>query len=144
MFTKNIGMPYIYAIGSPYIEIEHNRGMVKPKERSFLERAFEAYRDRYRQKPTQEKIAKIAGVTQPAAREWDLPGRAPEHAKVLKLAMELNVCVEWLYTERGPKHPAVDAESDPFLRQYSQLDQDTRSQIVRLSEFLRNEAIKDQ
>lgn len=144
MFDNNIGLPYNFAIGSPYIEIEHNHGMAKPKERSFLERAFEAYQDRYRQKATQEKIGKIVGVSQPAAREWGFPDRAPDHAGVLKLAKELNVCVEWLYTERGPKHPIADPESDPFLKEYGQLDEERRSQLLRYSEFLRNEPAKNQ
>lgn len=114
--------------------------MVKPKERSFLERALEALRDRYpNERPTQVRLAKVAGVSQPAAREWGFPNRAPDHAGVLKIAKETGVCVEWLYTERGPKYPPAQPEGDPFLREWDQLDEDTRRQIARYTEFLRNE-----
>lgn len=138
MSTQDIGLTYISAIGSPYDGIDHNSGMVKPKERSFLDRALEALRDRYpRDRPTQVRLAKIAGVSQPAAREWGLPDRAPDHTRVLKIARETGVCVEWLYTGRGPKYPPPTQDSDPFLKEYGQLDEEKRRQLINYSEFLR-------
>jgi len=112
--------------------------MGKTKERSFLERALEALAERNpRARPTQVKLAKIAGVSQPAVFEWGLPERAPEHAKVLLLAKELNVCVEWLYTERGPKRPPEAPETEPFLNDWSNLDDDLKRQVAQYAEFLR-------
>jgi hypothetical protein len=91
---ESIGLPYFLAIGHPYVSLAQNLPMAKTRERTFLERALEALRDRYpRERPTQVRLAKIAGVSQPAVHEWGIPGRAPEHSSVLKLAKELNVCV---------------------------------------------------
>lgn len=112
--------------------------MPKSTQRSFLDRALEALAERHpRQRATQTRLAEIAGVSQPAAHEWGLPDRAPEHGTVLKLARELNVCVEWLYTERGPKRPPPPPEAESFLAGYSQLDEDTQKQIANYAEFLR-------
>jgi hypothetical protein len=112
--------------------------MAKPSERSFLDRALEALRERYpKERPTQVRLAKIAGVTQPAVHEWGLPKRAPEHDAVLKLAHELNVCVEWLYTERGPKHPPSTPDTEQFLKDFSQLDPEIKRQLARYAEFLK-------
>lgn len=112
--------------------------MTKPTERSFLDRALEALGERYRgERPTQVRLAKIAGVSQPAVHEWGQPNRAPEHPAVLKLAHELNVCVEWLYTERGDKRPKVTPDSEQFLNDWNQLDADTKRQLARYVEFLK-------
>lgn len=142
--AESIGLPYEKAIGQPYARVRHNWDMPKIKERTFLERALEALKERYpRERPTQTRLAKIVGVSQPAVFEWGLPGRAPDHAKVLKLATELNVCVEWLYTERGPKHPQKPTDSpEPFLRDWDKLDPDLRRQIARYADFVKTENTK--
>lgn len=133
----NISLPYRLAIGRSYRQFGQNLAMPKTRERSFLDRAMEALRDRYpKDRPTQTRLAKIAGVSQPAVHEWGMPGRAPEHARVLKLALELNVCVEWLYTGRGPKHPPAQPD-EPFLACWQNLDPDTRKQIALYTEFLK-------
>lgn len=141
---ESIGLPYEKAIGRSYAAVSHNGGMAKNRDRTFLERALEALKDRHpRERPTQTRLAKIVGVSQPAVFEWGLPGRAPDHAKVLKLATELNVCVEWLYTERGPKHPQKTADSpEPFLRDWDKLDPDLRRQIARYADFVKTENTK--
>lgn len=142
--AESIGLPYGKAIGQSYGGVPHNWDMAKPRERTFLERALEALKDRYpRERPTQTRLAKITGVSQPAVFEWGLPGRAPDHGKVLKLAAELNVCVEWLYTERGPKHPQKTSDSpEPFLRDWEKLDPEVRRQITRYAEFVKTESPK--
>jgi hypothetical protein len=140
MTKENIRLPYSSAIGSPYTPFPHNQVMAKGKERSFLDRALEALQERYpRERATQVRLAKIAGVSQPAAREWGFPDRAPDHAKVLRLAKELDVCVEWLYTERGPKRPPPTPEDDAFLVKWGQLDPETKRQIENYQRFLRGE-----
>lgn len=142
--VEGIGLPYEKAIGRSYEAFPHNWGMAKARERTFLERALEALQDRHpRERPTQTRLAKLTGVSQPAVFEWGLPGRAPDHAKVLKLAAELNVCVEWLYTERGPKHPQKATDSpEPFMRDWDKLDPELRRQIARYADFVKTENIK--
>jgi DNA-binding XRE family transcriptional regulator len=117
--------------------------MAKTRERTFLERALEALKERHpKERATQTRLAKMAGVSQPAVHEWGLPNRAPEHPSVLKLAKELNVCVEWLYTERGPKHPAATPETEPFLQRWGELDPELRRQIARYADFVKTENTK--
>jgi hypothetical protein len=119
--------------------------VIKPKERSFLDRALEALHRRYPQeRPTQVRLAKISGVSQPAVREWGLPDRAPEHNRVLKIARETGVCVEWLYTERGPMYPPQAPVADPFLKEWASLDPTTREDIERYRNFLRTNPPKRQ
>lgn len=138
--AENIGFTYNSAIGSSYTRFRHNPCMARSKERSFLDRALEALKDRYpRDRPTQVRLAKIAGVKQPTVHEWGEPERAPAHPQVLALAKELNVCVEWLYTERGPKYPPVTPDADPFLKDWGALDPDTKRQIEDYGRYLRRE-----
>jgi len=138
--SEGIGLPYEYAIGAPYRTFAENWSMAKTRERTFLERALEALKERYpRERPTQVRLAKIAGVSQPAVFEWGLPGRAPAHSQVLLLAKTLNVCVEWLYTERGPKNPAVIQDAESFVQTFQALDPELKRQAERYIDFLRGE-----
>lgn len=135
---QDIGLTYNSAIGSSYTPFPQNWDMAKPNTRSFLDRALEALAERHpKEKATQVRLARVAGVSQPAVHEWGLPNRAPAHGVVLKLAHELNVCVEWLYTERGDKRPKVTPDAEQFLKDFSQLDSDSRRQLARYVEFLK-------
>jgi hypothetical protein len=101
---------------------------------SFLSRALEALGERHPdESPTQTKLAKIAGVSQPTAHEWGLPDRAPSHDKVLKIAGYTGICVEWLYTGRGPKRPPP---LDPFIQRWLEMDDEMRREISNYYEFL--------
>jgi DNA-binding XRE family transcriptional regulator len=135
---ESIGLTYNSAIGSSYTPFPQNPGMAKPSTRSFLDRALEALQERHpRERATQVRLAKIAGVSQPAVHEWGLEGRAPAHAVVLKLAHELNVCVEWLYTERGPKRPPAQPDTEQFVQDWQKLDDEMKRQVARYAEFLK-------
>lgn len=145
MVNENIRLPYNLAIGSPYTPIEHTPDVQKSKDRSFLDRAMEALRDRYpKERPTQTRLAKIAQCSQPAVTEWDLPDRAPEHGRVLKIAKETGVCVEWLYTGRGPKYPLPAPTEDPFLKEWANLDPSMREQIETYRNWLQSQPPKRQ
>jgi hypothetical protein len=63
---------------------------------------------------------------------------------VLKIARETGVCVEWLYTERGPMYPPQAPEADPFLKEWASLDPTTREDIERYRNFLRTNPPKRQ
>lgn len=54
---------------------------------------------------TQVYAARMIGVEQPSVSDWNKPGMYPTLENAVTLAKKLGVCVEWLLTERGPKHP---------------------------------------
>jgi DNA-binding XRE family transcriptional regulator len=129
-------------IGQSYVPLPDNWGMRKP-EKSFLDRAMEALADKYKgERVTQMRLAKLAGVSQPAVSDWG-KGAGPELDKGIKLATQLGVCVEWLYTGRGPKRPAESQPADehlsPILQVWPQLDEKTRKQIARYADFIRDD-----
>lgn len=76
----------------------------KPPHRTFWLRVKEALHDKGWPE-TQKYAAQIAHVKQPSVSDWNKPGKTPELDTAVDLALQLGVCVEWLYTERGPKHP---------------------------------------
>lgn len=136
---KTIGMAYNSAIGSSYIGIPQNERMSKEPTRTFLERAMEALSERFpRDRATQTRLAKIAGVSQPAANEWGQKDRFPEIPTGVRIAKELGVCVEWLYTESGPKYPPPAAEADQFVVEWGKLDDATKRQVASFAKFLKD------
>jgi len=147
MDADPIGFAYQNAIGQSYPQPVHNSGMGKKSERSFLERAVEALGERYpREKPTQRRIAQLAGVSQPSANEWGEVGRGPAMHTGIRLAKALGVCVEWLYTERGPKRPGAAGETDddlsPILEAWPDLPPDVRRQVAKYTDFVRGDEPK--
>lgn len=144
METEGIGFAYDSAIGQSYLGISQNWPMAKTVERSFLDRALEALGERYpREKPTQTKLAKLAGVSQPSVYEWGEPDRVPAMPTGVKLAKQLGVCVEWLYTERGSKRP-IDATSpdehlSPILEVWPNLGAEIKRQIARYTDFIKDD-----
>ena len=61
-------------------------------------------------KATQTECAKLLGIKQPSVWEWASNDGAPSVENSTTLGRELNVCVEWILTGRGPKHPGPPME----------------------------------
>jgi hypothetical protein len=105
--------------------------------RSVYERAMEALEERYpKQKPTQGRLAALAGIKQPSVNDWKTGYPAMDTA--VRLAMNLGVCVEWLMTERGPKRPP-DSDNPSLALLLSQLDDRQKARLARLAEVLKDE-----
>lgn len=110
--------------------------MVK-KLRSVYERAMEALAERFpNQKPTQGKLAQVAGIKQPSVNDWKEGYPGMETA--VRTATALGICVEWLLTERGPKHPP-EAETGTLAILLGQLDERQKARLARLAEVLKDD-----
>lgn len=84
-------------------------------------------------KPTQTGAGKLIGVSQPAVNDWTL-GKYPTMENALALAAKLNVCVEWLLTERGPKKPLPqDATAQRLWELWPQLDDVTKGELIGMA-----------
>jgi len=138
MSRESIGIAYNNAIGHSYLDFSHAAHMAK--ERSFLDRGMEALREKFpRDKPTQGKLAALAGVKQPSVNDWK--DGAPAIDTGVRLALALDVCVEWLYTERGPKRPVKAKPDDlgPLSPIWGTLDTKQKERLARLADFLKDE-----
>lgn len=135
MAVDSIGITYSNAIGHFDSAFQHALGMPKPL-RSVYERAMEALAERHPgQKPTQGRLAAIAGVKQPSVNDWK--DGYPAMDTAVRLATGLGVCVEWLLTERGPKHPPA-ADNSVLALLLSQLDNRQKARLARLAEVLKD------
>jgi transcriptional regulator with XRE-family HTH domain len=105
---------------------------------SFWVRLLEAMADRGLP-TTQTGAAKLAGVTQPAARKWRLGGY-PEMDRVIAIAEKLDVSVNWLLRGEGPKRPPRFSESDAqfveMLDLWSRVNVDARRNLVELARMI--------
>lgn len=91
------------------------------KKRTFWLRVQEAMRDKGLD-PTQKAAGELIGISQPSVHKWTKGGQ-PKMEHAVALAAKLNVCVEWLYSERGPKRP-MDEESAYLLNTFNLLRSD--------------------
>lgn len=111
LHDANIGESYILSIGKGYAPLGHHPRMARrPQIRTFWARLKEALKDA-NLPATQEAAAKMIGISQPSISEWNEPNKYPEHNKIVFFAQKTGVCVEWLYLERGPKHPGPPEEN---------------------------------
>jgi hypothetical protein len=135
MAGESIGTAYRRAIGPFDSGFQHAFGMPR-QVRSVYDRAMEALAERYpRDKPTQAKLAAIAGVKQPSVNDWK--DGYPTMDTAARLALALGVCVEWLLTERGPKRPP-DADNPTLALLLSQLDDRQKARLAKLAEVLKD------
>lgn len=59
---------------------------------------------------TQSELARRLGVQRSAVTQWERDhGTTPSVGHLVQIAMETEVCFEWLATGRGPSHPDADA-----------------------------------
>ena len=136
MDGESIGITYECAIGHTYAGFRHALDMVK-KLRSVYDRAMEALAERYpKEKATQARLAAIAGIKQPSVNDWK--DGYPAMDTAVRTATTLGVCVEWLLTERGPKHPP-EASDDTLALILSQLDERQKARLKKLAEVLKED-----
>jgi hypothetical protein len=102
-------------------------------QKTFWDRVREAMLDA-RMKPTQKGAADLIGIKQPSVNDWTKPGGYPTIDNAVALAQKLNVCVEWLMTERGPKRPLPeDVTAQVLWELWPRVDDDAKREIVRLA-----------
>lgn len=106
----SIGISYVPSIGKTYVAAGHSSQVAKIHDPKFWKRVVEALKGIGIEDNQQTAIAKLIGVKQPSVHEWEAGTSMPSIANVTKLAIKTNVTVEWLYTNRGQKHPGPPME----------------------------------
>jgi DNA-binding XRE family transcriptional regulator len=81
-----------------------------PRIGTVLDRVFLAYKDRYKDEPTQSKVAQVLACDQTTVGEWGR-GALPKGTLAVKIAKTLDVTLDWLFFGRGPQHPNEIVES---------------------------------
>jgi transcriptional regulator with XRE-family HTH domain len=111
----------------------HTWRVVKPTPRTVWARVSETLQER--RLPTNQRfVAKRLGVSQPAVALWNKTGGYPTMDNAVELAKLLDVNVEWLLTERGPKRPLPqDAPAQELWRIWSHLDDVTKGKLIGIA-----------
>lgn len=132
--SANIGDFYISSIGDTDARSVQALPMTKKPARTFWARVKECLVEA-RLPATQVYVAeRLLGVKQPSISDWNKPGGFPTLENGIKLAQKLQVCVEWLYTERGPKRPVpADAVAQRLWDAWPLLDDVTKGELVGIA-----------
>ena len=101
----SIGDSYALSTGFAYVPEQHNLGM----HRTPWDRIREAMLNQGL-RGTQKECAALLGIKQPSVSEWASAESSPSIENAITLSRKLNVCVEWILTERGPKRPGAPLE----------------------------------
>jgi hypothetical protein len=131
--VPRIGDSYKSAIGRPYVAARHNQAVRRTSQRTVWDRVREAMLDK-RMKPTQAAAAALVGIKQPSIQDWKQPNGYPTMERAVDLARKLDVNVEWLLTERGPKRPIPqDATAQRLWDIWPRLDDVTKGELVGMA-----------
>jgi DNA-binding XRE family transcriptional regulator len=129
----NIGDSYSASIGDSFGALGQHQRMQKKAVRTFWIRVKEALEDS-KLPATQAYVAKFLHVAQPSVSDWNKAGGFPTLENAIKLAHHLHVCVEWLYTENGPKRPLPpDVVAQRLWDLWPRLDDATKGEIVGIA-----------
>lgn len=87
-------------------------------------------------KPTQKECAALLGITQPSVWEWASSNGSPSVENAIALGRKLNVCVEWILTEGGPKRPGPPMEpaAQALWDVWARIPAEDRPQVVGFAE----------
>lgn len=118
---------------------KHNPGMTRTEDAPVLTRFKEAARlSGYA--ATQQGVAQMLGISQPSVAEWNRGGM-PTIDRARSAAEKSGLCVEWLYTERGPKFPSPADSEDPLLRElvgiWEKLTAESKAQLIGTAKLMR-------
>lgn len=84
----------------------------------------------------QSEIEAIFGIKQPSVSEWNRIGVTPALDNAIAIGLKLNVCVEWILTEREPKRPGPPA--DPIAQElwnlWGRLDPEDKQRVLGFAE----------
>lgn len=96
-------------------------------KRTIWERVREAFDDKGYD-CTQVAVAAFLGIKQGSISDWNKPGKGLKLEHAIKIAEHTGVCVEWLLTERGPKHtgPPRDAVGARLWTLWHKLDDEAK------------------
>lgn len=82
----------------------------------------------------------MLGISQPSVAEWNRGGM-PTIERAVRAAELSGLCVDWIYTGRGPKEPGRDMPDDPLLREllavWDKLAPDARGSLLQTAKFMR-------
>lgn len=101
--------------------------MKKQAPRTIWERVREAFDDKGFD-CTQVAVARFLGIQQGSISDWNKPRKGIRLDHAIRIAEHTGVCVEWLLTERGPKHigPPKDAIGSRLWTLWHKLDDDAK------------------
>ena len=109
--------------------------MPRKDERTVWERAKEALHDAGLPS-TQTYLAQIIHRKQGSLSDWNKPNRGPTIANARLVAGKTNVCVEWLLTGEGPKHPGPPEEpaAEALWNLWGRLPDLTKGKLLGIAE----------
>jgi hypothetical protein len=114
----------------------NTRSVKKDTAKSFWERLTEAFGEQALP-TTGNAIAKKLGMSQGSVNKWQRGEGLPEADTIRELALRGRVCVEWLWTGRGPKYPnsEPDAQAAELMRRWPELDAKGREYVMQSAEM---------
>ena len=100
------------------------------QKQTIYDRIIEARKDAG-QDTSQTSIARDIGIFQSAVGKWKR-GKGASHDHMLWIARTTGVCVEYLYTGRGLKHPAKPDVVD-LMNDLDALSETDRAAVIRFA-----------
>lgn len=121
-------------------DVRHSGRMPKSAKTSALwERLIRARLDAKPPLPTrQTDIATEVGVGQTAVSGWKTGEKVPELETAIALAKRADICLEFLYTGRGPRRPWGDVTTPlgRLVEVWERLSDTEQSQLLSYAELL--------
>lgn len=97
-----------------------------------------------RRQVPQQAIASLAGVKQPSVAKWKRGGPI-DLTVLIRIAVKLDVCVEWLLSGRGPKFPTESSEPmiQELIRIATGLSDTQRMDLLKYARFLLSSSLDE-
>lgn len=124
------------SIGQSYVLREQSKHVAKFHDTGFWARLIEALNDAGYRENYQTTVTKLIDIKQPSVHEWEKGISMPSMANVVRLAIELNADVQYLYTGKRSRYsiPRNDREAIELWKIWHRLPPATRGRLLGIAE----------
>lgn len=132
----SIGISYARSIGKSYAGNPQSTRVAKFHDTGFWDRLVEALNDAGVRENYQTAVANMIGIKQPSVHEWQEGESMPSMANVVKLAIELNADVQYLYTGKRSKYhvPHSDHVALDLWELWPRLSESTKGRLLGIAQ----------
>jgi transcriptional regulator with XRE-family HTH domain len=109
-------------------------------KQTIYDRLMQAYAEKYPAEATTQKVVgERLGIAQSDISRYKTGERLPRWERVIGVAVELNIAVEWLLTGRGPKRPIQELPPgiEELLEFWDKLPPEAQSTVIGYAKLTR-------
>ena len=128
--------PHLYDFGAEYVPMDHELSGYRERWQRITEGMERCGLE------SQKALARRLHISQPSISGWKNGDHLPDNIHMIRLADWSGLCVEWIWSGRGPKfpEPVAGSDSQKLIELLDDLPEQDRAEILKFAEYKKDAA----